>query len=294
MKSESEFISGVYEKYERSLEIKRRRMKTFSVCATLSACACVAIFIAVKTVPVYENASADIAASADVADEEVYLYSSNGTASDAADIAEEAEIADEGAQISMSGAYADMFDKKAKAEDGATAANDDSVNISADAAEGAVSDAYGDRSADEVTDDSPVAMMFASPTALPENEDYEDNSAAIEDDSDSNSNVQVYKASQTVSESDCTEFSFSDGTVGFTVPADVPDSAYTVYVNESAGYDKLSEYTAESQARYGECGEGYYVYFSHDGDFAVIIFDSEYFDLEALRAVAESITYTEK
>ena len=115
-----------------------------------------------------------------------------------------------------------------------------------------------------------------------------------EDEDDSGSNVQVYKASQTVSESDCTEFSFSDGTVGFTLPADVPDSAYTVYVNESAEYDKLSEYTAESQARYGECGEGYYVYFSHDGDFAVIIFDSEYFDLEALRAVAESITYMEK
>ena len=291
MKSESEFISGVYEKYERSLEIKRRRMKTFSVCATLSACACVAIFIAVKTVPVYENASADIAASAGVA-EEMYFYSTNGTSSDAADVAEEAEIADEGAQISMSGAYADMFDKKAKAEDGATAANDDSVSISADAEEGAVSDAYGDRSAAEVTDDSPVAIMFASPTSLPENEDCEDYCAIIED--DSASNVQVYKASQTVSESDCTEFSFSDGTVGFTLPADVPDSAYTVYVNESAEYDKLSEYTAESQARYGECGEGYYVYFSHDGDFAVIIFDSEYFDLEALRAVAESITYMEK
>ena len=291
MKSESEFISGVYEKYERSLEIKRRRMKTLSVCATLSACACVAIFIAVKTVPVYENASADIAASAGGA-EEMYFYSTNGTSSDAADVAEEAEIADEGAQISISGAYADMLDKKAKAEDGAVVENDDSVSISADAEEGAVSDAYGDRSADEVTDDSPVAIMFASPTSLPENEDCEDYCAIIED--DSASNVQVYKASQTVSESDCTEFSFSDGTVGFTLPADVPDSAYTVYVNESAGYDKLSEYTAESQARYGECGEGYYVYFSHDGDFAVIIFDSEYFDLEALRAVAESITYMEK
>lgn len=294
MKSENEFISGVYEKYERSLEIKRRRMKTLSVCATLSACACVAIFIAVKTVPVYENASADIAASAGVADEKVYLYSSNGTASDAADIAEEAEIADEEPQIALRGAYSDMFDKKAKAEDGAVAENDDSGNTSADAVADAVSDVSGDTKAAEVTDDSPVAMMFASPTALPENEDYEDNSAVIEDDSDSNSNVQVYKASQTVPESDCTVFSFSDGTVGFTVPADVPDIAYTVYVNESAEYDKRSEYKAESQAYYGECGEGYYVYFSHDGDFAVIIFDAEYFDLESVRAVAESITYTEK
>ncbi len=78
MKSEKEFIDGVYEKYEKQLEIKRRRIKMLSACATLSACACVVFVVAIRTLPVINDVAEDAAlAEADFEYSGYSLYSSS-------------------------------------------------------------------------------------------------------------------------------------------------------------------------------------------------------------------------
>ncbi|MBQ4137306.1 MAG: hypothetical protein IJD67_04275 [Clostridia bacterium] len=64
MKTELEFISGVYEKYQKEQEIRRKRVRTLSLCATLSACACVAVVISIRTVPILLDGGAKTAEDA--------------------------------------------------------------------------------------------------------------------------------------------------------------------------------------------------------------------------------------
>lgn len=63
MKSEKEFLDGVYEKYEKELEKRRKRTKTLSMYATLSACACVALVIAIRVLPDMNNSAKDATAT---------------------------------------------------------------------------------------------------------------------------------------------------------------------------------------------------------------------------------------
>lgn len=55
MKSENEFIAGVYEKYERELEKRRKRTRFISTCTALSACACAVIAVSIRTLPTLLN-----------------------------------------------------------------------------------------------------------------------------------------------------------------------------------------------------------------------------------------------
>ncbi|MBO7148453.1 MAG: hypothetical protein J6V93_01215 [Clostridia bacterium] len=87
MKTELEFISGVYEKYAKEQEIRRKRVRMISTCATLSACACVAVFISVRTVPMLLNGGVKTAEDAAFA----YSYTA---ASITADCAAEYEMYD--------------------------------------------------------------------------------------------------------------------------------------------------------------------------------------------------------
>lgn len=73
MRSEKEFIDGVYEKYEKQLEIRRRRIKMLSACATLSACACVVLVVAIRIFPAINNVVEDAAVA-----EASYEYSGYG------------------------------------------------------------------------------------------------------------------------------------------------------------------------------------------------------------------------
>lgn len=87
MKSEKEFLDGVYEKYEKELESRRKRTKMLSMCATLSACACVAIVVAVRVAPDISNVAED-AALADAA----YGYTSQNMYSSSKEAPEEAVL----------------------------------------------------------------------------------------------------------------------------------------------------------------------------------------------------------
>lgn len=57
MKSENEFIAGVYEKYERELEKRRKRTRFISTCTALSVCACAVIAVSIRTLPQLLNDS---------------------------------------------------------------------------------------------------------------------------------------------------------------------------------------------------------------------------------------------
>jgi hypothetical protein len=87
VKTELEFISGVYEKYQKEQEIRRKRVRTLSAFATLSACACIAIFVSIRTVPVLLNGGVKTAEDAAFA----YSYTA---ASITADCAAEYEMYD--------------------------------------------------------------------------------------------------------------------------------------------------------------------------------------------------------
>lgn len=81
MMSESEFIAGVYEKYEcekKRRDLTARRVMFWSKCVALGACASFAVFAAINIVPLLEaknGASESVNFAADMADEEVYTYS---------------------------------------------------------------------------------------------------------------------------------------------------------------------------------------------------------------------------
>ncbi len=87
MKSEKEFLDGVYAKYEKELELRRKRTKMLSMCATLSACACVAIIVAIRSVPDINNVAED-AALADAA----YGYTTQNMYSSSKEPSEEAVL----------------------------------------------------------------------------------------------------------------------------------------------------------------------------------------------------------
>lgn len=70
MKTEREFLDGVYEKYEKELDNRRKRVKALSVSATLSACACIVLVVAVRVFPEINNVAEDAAVA-----EASYKYS---------------------------------------------------------------------------------------------------------------------------------------------------------------------------------------------------------------------------
>lgn len=83
MKSESEFISGVYEKYEerrKKLEIRTKRITLMSRCAAVAACACFAVITVVRIVPYLDEKTADIAFD-NAAPESVQMIASDANTS---------------------------------------------------------------------------------------------------------------------------------------------------------------------------------------------------------------------
>ncbi len=83
MKSESEFIAGVYEKYEkakRETETKAARLKLMSRLGAFAACACVVLVISINVVPLLKKGGIETAkksadkAEAETLKENAYLY----------------------------------------------------------------------------------------------------------------------------------------------------------------------------------------------------------------------------
>ncbi|MBQ7820928.1 MAG: hypothetical protein IJ391_01405 [Clostridia bacterium] len=254
MRTENEFISGVYEKYACEQEKRRKKVRTLSLCATLSACACVAVFISVRTIPALMNANAEVANDA------AYVYTAAGTQEDAVEY--------EAAEASAYSLYSDEEILDADAPKMQTKMK------SAKGENGAVQ--YDAKTTSEDMQDAP---LMCAQTQADTAEPY----GAV-DYFDKESMMDVYAEAQSAKAANGSfEWAISDG-----IAAD----AYTV--NGESNYERQSEYTADNGAVYGECESGYYVYFTHGDEDILLILDAEVFTLEAVKAIAESMKYIEE
>ncbi len=255
MKTEREFIAGVYEKYEREKEIRRRRIRMLSMSATLSACACIALVVSIRTLPQLMNSevkTADRDASYD------YVVASDEKAYDMAIRYYAADQAIDDAEIT--------YEKNAEENGLATEL------MPAPEAQSSVKLTKGEKASPKEKTATGTVNYAVLDTETEEECFYITTEGAL--------GIGYTADAQ-------------NGAFEYTLPADVNSESISVSVAAESDFVKLSEESSQSGAVYGETDNGYYVYFSAGDDTIVILLEKGTVSAEQLAEIAASLSYTE-